>query len=201
MPTRIGPAPGLPVMDIKPAHALSDLVEAWPLGQRAVLPKPGNGRVDQPIVRFGERIEVNPKPILHVGPEVLDDDIGSIGQPSKRFQALLCLEIERQASLVAVQVLKVGAGAWSAQLGAVDGRFDFDDIGTPIGKLPHAGRTGSDAGKIEDPDASQSRARQASWARLRRSFISDTAVASRHAPSCLSRGSELCCTFMTTING
>ena len=37
MPTRTGPWPGRPVIDIEPAHALGDLVEARPLGIGAVL--------------------------------------------------------------------------------------------------------------------------------------------------------------------
>ncbi len=64
-------------------------------------------------------------------------------------QTGLGLQVQRQAALVAVQVLEIRTGAWTAELRGVDRCFDLDDIGAPVGKLPHAGRAGSDPRKVK----------------------------------------------------
>src|SRR5205823_6851268 len=61
---------------------------------------------------------------------------------------------ERQAALVAVQILEIGTPARPAR--SVAGTFevrrdlDLDDVRPPVGELAHAGRARTDPGKVED---------------------------------------------------
>ena len=47
--------------------------------------------------------------MLHVGAEVLDDDVGVLRELEEDLAALGALQVERDRALVAVQVLEVGA--------------------------------------------------------------------------------------------
>ena len=49
MPTRIGPRPGSPVIDISPPMTLRDLVDAGPLAIRPVLAEPRDAAVDDAL--------------------------------------------------------------------------------------------------------------------------------------------------------
>ena len=62
MPTRIGPRPGSPVTDIKPAHALHDLVDAGPVLVGAVLAEGGNAGEDEARIDGLQRLVVEAKP-------------------------------------------------------------------------------------------------------------------------------------------
>ena len=151
MPTRTGPCPGRPVIDIKPAHSLRDLIEAWAVAIRPALPKAGNAGIDQARVDRLQRLVVDAEPGLYIGPVVLDDDIRVPHQLAEDLDPLGCLEIQRQAALVAVQVLKIGTVTRTAETFAGPGRrLDLDHLGAPIGELAHRRRTGADAGQVED---------------------------------------------------
>jgi hypothetical protein len=51
---------------------------------------------------------------LYVGPEVFDDHVNLIGQPFEHSQSFGRLQVQRDATLIAVQVLEVGAGTRAA---------------------------------------------------------------------------------------
>ena len=134
----------------QPAHALGDLVEARPVGIRPVLAEAGNAGIDDARIDLGERLVVDAEPLLHVGTEILDHDIGLLDHALEGGEPFRRLQIERHAALVAVQVLKVAALARAAhRLFQAGRRLDLDDIGAPIGELAHAGRSRADAGEIE----------------------------------------------------
>ena len=69
----------------------------------------------------------------------------------KILRPSLRLQVEREAALVAVQVLEVGSVAPAA--GRVDagaaGRLDLDHVGAPVGELAHRRRSGAVRGEVE----------------------------------------------------
>ncbi len=65
------------------------------------------------------------------------------------------LEIEREASLVAVQVLEVGAMAAAGVVLLGHRHLDLDDIGAPVGELPHADRPAAHPREVEHLEARQ----------------------------------------------
>ena len=141
----------------QPAHALGNLVEAGPIGVGTVLAEPRNAGIDQAWIDLRQRLVIDAEALLYVGTEVLDHDIGFLHHSLERRQPFGRFEVERHAALVAMQVLKVGPLARPAHL-ILDagGRFDFDDIGAPVGKLPHAGRPRAHPREIEHRETCQS---------------------------------------------
>jgi hypothetical protein len=140
----------------QPAHALRDLVKTGPVLVGAVLAEPRDAAVDDARIDLLEVVVVDLEPPLHVGPEILNHDVGLLHHPQERGAALLALQVEGHAPLVAVQILEVGpfsrtAGRVAALL--VGRHFDLDDIRAPIGELTHAGRSGADPCQIEHGEA------------------------------------------------
>ena len=70
--------------------------------------------------------------------------------PRRRFQ------VERQAALVAVQVLEIGAMARPPAPRRARRRFDLDHLGAPVGQLAHRGRTGAHARQVQHLEAGDS---------------------------------------------
>ena len=138
----------------QPAHALRDLVEAGPVGVGAGLAEAGNAGIDEARIDLGERLVVDPEPLLHVGAEILHHDIGLLHHALEGGEPFGRLQVERHAALVAMQVLEVGALARPAHRLFQSGRrLDLDDIGAPVGELAHAGRSRAHAGQIEHREA------------------------------------------------
>ena len=152
MPTRTGPWPGMPVIDISPPMPCAIWSKPGRSRVGAVLAEAGDAAVDDALVDLLQRLVVDAEPVLHVGPEVLDHDVGLLDQPQERGAARRVLQVERDAALVAVQVLEVGALARAARSLAaalVRRHLDLDDVGAPVGELAHAGRAGAHAGQVE----------------------------------------------------
>ena len=137
------------------AHALRDLVEAGAVAVRSVLAEAGDAREDDARVDLLERFVVDAEAELHVGPVVLDHDVGGLRQLHEDRDALRVLEIERDRALVAVQVLEIRPVARAAHgvLLEAGRRFDLDDVGAEVGELAHAGRPGAHARQVEDAKA------------------------------------------------
>ena len=136
----------------QPAHALRDLIEARPLVIGAVLAEAGDAAIDDARVDLAQALIVDAELCLDVGAEVLDHDVGLLGEALEHFEALRVLQVERHGPLVAVQILEVRALARAARLlaaGILQQRVDLDDVGAPVRQLPHAGGPGANAGEIE----------------------------------------------------
>src|SRR6516165_6493638 len=146
------PLPGQAGDRHQPAHALGDLVDARALRVRPALAKAGNAAIDDAWIDLFDRFIIDAEPVFHLRAEILDDDVGLLRQPEKDRLALLALQVERQAPLVAMQVLEIEALAPRA--GNIAPRFarrlDLDDIGAPIGELAHRGRPGASMTQIEN---------------------------------------------------
>ena len=142
----------------QPAHALGDLIEARTLVVGAILSEAGDAAIDDTRIDLAHAFVVDAEFCLHVGTKILDDDIGLLRQPPEHGESFGILQVERHRALVAVQVLEVRAMARAARLfaaGILHQRIDLDDIGAPVRELPHAGRPGTDAGKIEHGETGQ----------------------------------------------
>ena len=151
------PLPRQPGDRHQSAHALRDLVEARPAGIGSGLAEAGDRGIDDLLVDLGEVLVVDAEPALHVRPIVLDDDIRLLDELLERRDAFLALQVERDAALVAVQILKIRTQPRPAHVALFDvfRRLDLDDIGAPIGELAHAGRAGTHACQIENGEAGQ----------------------------------------------
>ena len=115
MPTRIGPRPGSPVIDIKPAHPLRDLVESRTVAVRPVLPKAGDAGINDPRIDRLQALVIHPEAELHVRPVVLHHHISLSDEALHHRQPVRRLQVQGQTALVAVQVLKVRTMPLSAQ--------------------------------------------------------------------------------------
>jgi hypothetical protein len=99
--------------------------------------------------------------IQYTWSEVLDQNIGALDQLGQDPTALVGLEVEREAPLVAVEHREIEAvDAWDvAKLGAryitAARQFDFDNVGAEPGEDLGATRTGLNVGQVENADAGQ----------------------------------------------
>src|SRR5207253_2433646 len=92
---------------------------------------------------------------FHLRPKILDDDVGLLGQFEENSLALLGLQVEGQAALVAMQVLEIEpvaprAGHVASGLARL---LDLDHVGAPIGELPNRSRPGAGMTQIENGEA------------------------------------------------
>jgi hypothetical protein len=94
-------------------------------------------------------------------PEVLEHDIGTLNQFGQDLSALVGLEVEREAPLVAVEHREVEAvdARNVAELGARDiataRQFDLDNVRAEPGQDLGATGTRLNVGEIENADAGQ----------------------------------------------
>ena len=124
----------------QPAHALRDLIDAGAMAVRPVLAEAADAAVDDARVDRLHVVVRHLQPVLHLGAHVLDDDVGGLHQAHERRVALRRLQVQRHRALVAVQVLEVEAVAVAGDVLAVGRRrLDLDDVGAPVGEMPHAG--------------------------------------------------------------
>ena len=79
--------------------------------------------------------------MLYVRAIVFDQHVGAFDQAFEDSERLGVLEVQGEAPLVAMEVLKIGTGARTDLGGVVVGGFDFQDVGTPIGELAHGRRS------------------------------------------------------------
>src|SRR6266478_9831712 len=136
----------------QPAHALGDLVDARPLGVGPGLAEPGDAAIDYSRVDLLHRFVIDAEAMLYGRAKVLDDNVGLLRELEKNRFALLGLQVERQAALVAVQVLEIEPLA--SRTGHITPRLarrlDLDDVGAPIGELANRSRPGAGMTQIEN---------------------------------------------------
>jgi len=146
-------AAGFPGDRHQPAQPLRHLVEARPVAIGPVLAEARDAGIDQARIDRAHGFVIDAEPRLDVGPEILDQHIGLGHQPLQHGDAVRMLEVERQAALVALQILEIRAVARAAHgLAAflAGRRFDLDDPRPPIGQLAYRGRAGPDPGQVQD---------------------------------------------------
>ena len=159
MPTRTGPCPGKPVIDISPPSpcAIWSTPARFDIGP--VLTEAADAAIDDARIVRPHVVIGDLQPVLHVGAHVLDDDVRAFGEPHERRMALLRLEVEPDRALVAVQVLVVEPVAVAGDvLPARGGRLDADHLRAPIREMAHAGRPGARQGQVQHGDAGERQA-------------------------------------------
>src|SRR5882757_929196 len=135
----------------QPAHALGDLVKTRTLAIGSVLTEAGNGPIDDALVDRTNALVVDPEAKFYVRPVVLDNNVGGFNHPLEDCDAVWFLQIEREAPLVAMKVLEIRSMPRPAHIAFVEtsGKFDLDDIGAPVGKLPCCRRSRPHPREIE----------------------------------------------------
>ena len=139
----------------QPAHPLRDLIESRPIGIRAGLAEARDTRIDEARIDHTQGLVIDPEPMLHVGAVVLDDHVGALDEALENLAPFRRFEIERQATLVAMQILEVEPVPRTDFGGGVVGRFDLEHVGAPIGELPHGRRTGARPRQIDHLETCQ----------------------------------------------
>src|SRR6185312_8391082 len=102
------------------------------------------------------------KTLRHAGTEAFDGDVGDLGEPAAGFEAGRRFEIDREATLVAVDAQENGADTVLERrpvAGVVAGsnRLDLDHFDAEVGQVLRAQRPRQDLRKIDDADALQRR--------------------------------------------
>ncbi len=142
------------------AHALGDGVEARPVGIGPVLAEAGDAGVDQPRVDGAQLVRADAQAVLDVRAVVLDEHVGLPDQRMQDRQPLGLLHVQRQAFLVAVQVLVVGAVVVApadhvVATGRAGRDLQLDDPRALVGEDAHCRRAGAHAGGVEEGEARQ----------------------------------------------
>ena len=93
--------------------------------------------------------------VCHAGAIVLDDRVGLDGEATHDIAAVLLLEIDHDAALVAVEVEEGGGHAALERAAEEAGRialgwFDFDHVGAEVTEHHRAKRSRHNLGEIQD---------------------------------------------------
>ena len=116
---------------------------------------------DDARVDLLQRLEVDPEPLGHSRTEVVHDDVRGLGEAEERPVAPVVLEVERDASLVAVQRVEVRALAADAATGHAPrevwplGRLDLDDVRAEVAQEQRAVGAGQHVREVEHPEAGE----------------------------------------------
>src|SRR5579875_428941 len=116
-------------------HALGYLIEARIVAQRPGRAEARNTATDDARIARRQLVVTEADFLDDAGAEIVDQDVGRVGQAAQNPQSLLLLDIEHDAffrAIAAQEEVIVRATARS-QLGAgIAGRLDFDHLGSVI---------------------------------------------------------------------
>ena len=147
--------------------------------RHVIAPRPGSAEArraddDEPRVPRLQHLWTDAHTVEGAGAEVLDHNIGVLGEPKERLDALGLAEVQRDASLVAVHVVEVAARVGielasrevhelreTGRIGSVT-RLDLDYVRTVVGEHPRRVRSGEHPREVEHDDAVE-RATPRSW--------------------------------------
>ena len=132
------------------AHALRHLIDAGAIGIRSVLTEAGNRSVHDARIDGAHLLVIHAEPIFHIRPIIFQHDVRFRRHAEEDRPPLVGFQVERQAALVAMQVLEVAAVAMAHVLAIVVRSFDLDDVRAPVGELTRSRGTRARAREIED---------------------------------------------------
>ena len=138
----------------QPGGALHDLINARTGGIGTILAETADRAVDKAWIDRPEVVPGDLQAVLYRRAHVLDHHVGALDQPEEGGTPSRGLQVEAHEALVAVQVLKVGTVA-ADDVAAIAGRIHGDDVRTPVGKVPHAGRPRARQRQVENAQAGQ----------------------------------------------
>jgi hypothetical protein len=142
---------------------LYDRIEREAVAIRPGLPEARNRAVHEARIPGAQLVPAHADALGDARREVLDHDVGRVGELLRDAALLRVLEIQREAALAAVGRIEIvfvvlGAPAVApdpAQLVAVERLFELHDVGAHVGQHERAVRPGDDAGEIEHPHAGE----------------------------------------------
>ena len=134
-------------------HRFDQSAEARFLAPRPGLAPAGDAQDDELRIPPQQIVGTHAPALQRSGHEILDQDLRGIDQPPQKFAAVVALQIERDAALVARINFPENFNALdppAAQIVALAGTLDFDDVGAVIGE--HMGRhiTGDESRQVDD---------------------------------------------------
>src|SRR5258706_11659230 len=136
----------------EPAHALRDLVEAGAIAIGAVFAEAADARINQPRIDFSQRLIIDAEPMLDARPIIFDHDIRLRDESLEDRNAIWAFQIQRNAALVALQILEVGAMAPIERTPVavrISGLLDFQNVRAPVRELSRRGGAGACACQIK----------------------------------------------------
>ena len=146
----------------QPRHRLRDDVEPGELRVRSVVAEAGRREVDQPRRLRQQRGVTEAERVHRPGPQVFDHDVGARSEPAEQRFAVLGLQIEGDAALVAVEPHEVRAlvaeeRSRRAREVAAARVLHLEDLSAQIGELHPAERDGHEVADLDDADAVERR--------------------------------------------
>src|SRR5262249_6629334 len=128
-------------------------------GPRTGLTKAGNRAVHEPRMVWCEDLVIESQTTHYAGAKILDDDVAPGGKLANQVEPCRMAEIDRHASLPAIEAREIGALAITKRRLKADkvalGRFDLDNLRAEIGQHPGAVRSRDDGREIENPHATE----------------------------------------------
>ena len=142
-------------------EALRDQVEAALVGPRPVATVPGHRAVDQAGIDLRQHVVAETELLERAAPVVLGEHVGACDHPAQHLLALLVLEVQRDAALVAVQDHERCRHAVHARLAiaarvvATGQLLDLDHFGAEVGEHHAGGGPGHDLSELEHAHAGE----------------------------------------------
>ncbi|CPM74670.1 Uncharacterised protein [Bordetella pertussis] len=155
-----GRAVGLAVDAHQPAHGLGAGVVARQAAQRAVGAEAADAAMHQARKGLAQRVVAQPPLLQRAGLEILHQHVGVGQQAAQQLLAGKLRQVQRHATLVAVDADEVGGGLAgerrppAARLVAA-GRFDLQHVGAVVGEDLGAVRAAQHARQVDDAAALQ----------------------------------------------
>jgi len=142
-------------------HALYDGVVGGATMIGAVGAKAFEVAHDEPWMPLAQHGRRQPKARECRRADIGNEHVGRLQQAIERAARLLLLEVERERTLVAVEMGEF-SGKLPALRGSADGaqqiprrRLDLDDVRAIVGEEKRCGRTNDDRGEVDDADAGE----------------------------------------------
>ena len=139
------------------AHRLGERAEPGPAGVRARLAEAAHAREHEPRVDRGELVPADAPALERPGPEVLEHDVGALGQAEEEVGAGGLGEVERDEPLVPRERLEPEPDAVLARPVAarrVDPvrMLDLDHVGAVVAEEHRRERRGEERRRLDDLD-------------------------------------------------
>src|SRR6185437_929329 len=110
---------------------------------------------DEARIRCAQTLRAGAEPLRRAGPEVLDEDIRFADQAFEDPAVAVVLQVESDATLVAVVGLEVRrvSAALVAAVGIAVRALHLDDVGAEIGEHHSGARPGDERALLDDANA------------------------------------------------
>ena len=154
----------LAVEDGEAAHRLGERAEPGPAGVRARLPEAAHAREHEPGIDRRQLLPADAPALERAGAEVLEHDVGALGQPQEEVGACRLGEVERDEPLVPRERLEPEPDAVLARPVAARGIdagrvLDLDHVGAVVAEQHRRERSREEGRRLDDLDPPERRRR------------------------------------------